>query len=265
LAVQTSVAGKDLPSPKDRLANRPRLGHPEAASRVRRQGPAQLYWLSTIPGQRYTGRLFGVHNGMAYGFVRNEDQIDQPVQVDILRDGQAWRTIEANAIPWIVPPIPEDLKGHGFSFPVWNRFFGLRWRRGPCHLIVRVRDTDIEIGELVAMPRPQQLIEAGFEGYCDLVDATIRGWVWQPSHPENQVDISVFVDGKFLARTTAGFVREDLRAAHIGSGAHGFAVWLPPMLRNGTTHSIDVVVAEAGVLLKRGRLRLNGGNLSFVP
>ena len=120
------------------------------------------------------------------------------------------------------------------------------------------------IGELSVSADPRALEANGYDGHCDLVDSTIRGWVWQPAHPENSVDVAAFVDGKFLGRTTASAVREDLQAVHIGTGAYGFAISIPRQLRNGVAHRIDVVVADAGVLLKSGRLRLTGDSLVAV-
>src|SRR5207253_1052498 len=92
----------------------------------------------------------------------------------------------------------------------------------------------------------------------------VRGWVWQPSNPEAVVDVCIFVDDRFFLRVSAGDLRDDLRAANIGNGAYGFTVPLPPQLRDGTTRRVDVVVAEAGVFLKQGRLQLIGSTLSPI-
>ena len=53
-------------------------------------------------------------------------------------------------------------------------------------------------------------------------------------------------------------MREDLRMAGVGSGAYGFAVPVPQLLRDGKARDIDVVVADNGIFLKRGRLKLVG-------
>jgi glycosyltransferase involved in cell wall biosynthesis len=237
----------------------PRPAAPKAGPRI-----ARLHWLSTVEGQRFTGRLFGVHRGIVYGVVRNEDKLKEPVDVEVVVDGTVSRIVQANAPPHTILPASGDHKNHGFSFPVWN-WLGSRWRRKARDIVLRVRGTDVEIGELSVMPRATQLAEAGLEGHCDIVDTAVRGWVWAPDHPDHQVDVSVFIDGRFLARTTAGVIREDLRAANIGTGAYGFSIWVPAQLRSGAPHDLEVMATETGVLLRRGRVKLGGGTATFVP
>jgi hypothetical protein len=253
-------------------ADSPSVGQPKTRPRVSDPRPvtpkagrrlAGLHWLSTVEGSRYTGRLFGVHRGVVYGVVRNEDKPDQPVDVEIVTGDTIRRVVRANALPHTILPVSGDLRSHGFSFPVWN-WLGSRWRREARALLVRVHGTTVEIGDLSVMPRPTQLAEAGLDGYCDIVDTAIRGWVWEPEHPDHQVDVSVFVGGRFLARTTAGVIREDLRAANLGTGAYGFSIWLPAQLRAGGPHEVEVMTSESGVLLRRGRFKLHANTVTFV-
>jgi hypothetical protein len=55
-----------------------------------------------------------------------------------------------------------------------------------------------------------------------------------------------------------------LRSQYIGTGAYGFAISVPRQFRDGAPHRVDVVVADAGVLLKHGRLRLADGKLTAL-
>jgi hypothetical protein len=160
--------------------------------------------------------------------------------------------------------VPADLIGHGFAVPLWRGWPGLHRYRQTKELTLRIKDTGIILGELSARANSEHLEQAGFDGHCDIVDSTVRGWVWQPANPDAVVDICIFVDGRFLVRASASDMRDDLRAAHIGNGAYGFTVALPPQLRDGTRRQVDVVVADAGVFLKQGRLQLVGNTLTPV-
>jgi hypothetical protein len=159
-------------------------------------------------------------------------------------------------------PVPASLRGHGFVLPVWNKWRDRLLKRNEKHVVLRVLGTDIVIAELSVRRNDQDLENAGFDGYCDTVDSHLRGWVWRPRDPHASVDVSVFVDGGFLTRTTASELRDDVRAAGFGSGAYGFVVPLPKQLRDGTPRQIDVVVADAGTFLKRGRLVLVGETIN---
>jgi hypothetical protein len=206
-------------------------------------------------GKHYSGRLFGVYNGAIYGWIKSEDEPDQAVGLEVeLGDGKI-RFVKAGLTAHTVFARRDRAHGHGFSVPVWRRP-AVRgdWRRR--HVVLRVRGGDLVIGEFT-IPADMRALEAsGYDGYCDVVDGSIRGWVWQPTEPDTHVDVAAFVDGRFLARTTANTVRDDLRAAEIGSGAYGFTISLPRRLRDGTPHRVDVVVADCGTLLKGGRVRL---------
>jgi hypothetical protein len=154
--------------------------------------------------------------------------------------------------------------GHSFAVPVWRGpvGFSLDWR---CRSVtLRIAGTGVTMVQLLVPANPHALEALGFEGYCDIVDDRIRGWVWQPASPENSIDVAAFVDGKFLARATANALRDDLRAHNIGTGAYGFTMAIPKTLRNGRTHRVEVVVAECGTLLKRGQLLLKGDLLRFA-
>jgi glycosyltransferase involved in cell wall biosynthesis len=217
--------------------------------------------LFSSEGKKYVGGLLGVYRGIAYGQVRNDARPDEIVEVEVIPDGGRARTIRADLDLPMVLPSPARFRGRGFAVPLWSRWAVLRQR---ATTLLRVKGTAIEIANLSIRRNVNQLEKAGFDGYCDLVDGHVRGWVWQPSDPHHSVDVSIFVDGKFLARTTASSARQDLRAAGIGSGSYGFSVSLPKQLRDGTPRNVDVVVADTGIFLKRGQLRLVGDELQVA-
>ena len=228
------------------------------------QPPAASHWLSAIASNRYSARLLGVHRGIVYGWARSEDRPNKAVEIEILNQRGGSQFVQAGIELPSVLPVPSDLMSHGFAVPLWMGWPGLhRYRQGK-HLVLRIKDTGIVLGELSVRADPEHLEKAGFDGHCDIVDSMVRGWVWQPSNPDAVVDVCVFVDDRFLARASASDVRDDLRAANIGNGAYGFTVPLPPQLRDGTRRRVDVVVADAGVFLKQGRLQLVGNSLAPI-
>ena len=70
-----------------------------------------------------------------------------------------------------------------------------------------------------------------FRGTLDIADNWgVGGWAQNLDSPEGAVCLDVFVDGVLAARTLANRYRDDLRAAGIGSGAHGFRLaWDRPL------------------------------------
>lgn len=73
-----------------------------------------------------------------------------------------------------------------------------------------------------------------------------RGWAQCQQAPDQPVTLFVMAGGEILARVVANLYREDLRAAGIGKGCHGFAVALPAR----TTGEISVRRASDGALLR---------------
>lgn len=256
-AVRTGAPGGGLVHLE---GDQPLKGRPGGRSQLAVRNLA-IHWHSDADGKRYVGRLFGVHRGVVYGWVRDEDRPDRTVEIEAdFGDGRR-RVIQANIGPTAILPARVGMRGHGFALPIWRGPHGFRGDWRSTDVVLRVKGTDLTIGELSVPADPRALTASGFDGHCDLVDATIRGWAWQPAHPEHSVDIAAFVDGKFLGRTTANNVRDDLRSLQIGTGAYGFAISIPRQLRDGTRYLVEVVIADSGLLLNRGRLRLEGDKL----
>lgn len=237
-----------------RIANSPRahLKPPETRS------AESLHWLSNVPGKRFSGRILGVHQGVVYGWAKDEDRPQDHVDLEVIAGASAPRGIRADAELPTAFPIGKDVMNHGFVVPVWSKRAGFRWDWRFKSVVVRIKEHNIQLGKLDVSASPTRLEAAGYDGFCDVIDTAIRGWVWRPADPEMSIDVAAFVDGKFLGRTTAHNPRDDLRSVGIGNGNYGFTIPVPKQLRDGTPHSIDVVVAESGVLLKRGRLQLVG-------
>jgi glycosyltransferase involved in cell wall biosynthesis len=226
-------------------------------------GPSP-YRLPSVDGRKYSGRLLGVHQGVAYGWLRNDERPDEVVEVEALADGKTFLAIRADSDLSTALSLPPSLHKRGFAVPLWGKWRDRLIKRSAKDVLLRVKGTEIPVSSLSVRRNVVELEEAGFDGYCDIVDNNVRGWVWRPSDPHSSVDVSIFIDGKFLIRAPAVASREDLRAAGIGSGAYGFAVSLPKHLRDGTPRRVDVVIAEAGLFLKRGQLLLVGDELAVA-
>ncbi len=52
----------------------------------------------------------------------------------------------------------------------------------------------------------------------------IRGWAWDPDHPDRAVTVEVYVDGRYLTNAVANIFREDVQRAGIGTGRYGFQI-----------------------------------------
>ncbi len=261
-----------LPEPKPRRQRRRTAGALQPGVKSKRPAPGTddaavlgtgFHWQASN-GSRYIGRVFGIHNGVVHGWVKDLDHPRRVVEIEGVIDHRRSRIVLANLSTPAVAFSGRDARGCGFAFEVWRGPFGFKgdWRTRD--LTISIKGTDVVLGEFSIPANTGALEETGHEGYCDLVDARIRGWVWQPDHPEHSVEVAAFVDGKFLARTVANGVRNDLRTLNIGTGAYGFQIAVPRALRDGQARRVDVVVADTGVLLSRGRLLLKGNDLTYA-
>ena len=240
---------------------RARVTDPRIPIKAPPRSATTAYRLSTNDGQKYSGRLLGVHEGTAYGWVHNDDRTDEVVEVEVVMDGAPSRLVRADASPPTILPPPVQLRGHGFALPLWSKWERMLRQASEKNVLLRIKGTETALASFSARRESSDLEAAGFDGHCDIVGANLQGWVWRPADPHNAVDVAVFVDGMFLSRTMASAMREDLKAAGVGGGGYGFSVPLPKSLRDGTPRRVDVVVADAGVSLKHGRLMLTGESI----
>ncbi len=65
-------------------------------------------------------------------------------------------------------------------------------------------------------------------GYIDRVRTSrIFGWAQNIDAPEAAVCLDIYAEGKFIGRVLANAYRDDLKAAGLGSGRHGFEFAAP--------------------------------------
>lgn len=91
---------------------------------------------------------------------------------------------------------------------------------------------------MLDMPQGQNL-----RGYVDLAGPEIlAGWAQNEDRPEVPVCLDVLLDGAYLTSLLANRYREDVRAAGLGSGTHGFELRLPRPgrveVRRATDHAL---------------------------
>jgi hypothetical protein len=70
----------------------------------------------------------------------------------------------------------------------------------------------------------RSVVDGRLEG---LVDGRAIGWAWSPQSPLERIWVAVLIDGEPVGSAMADMAREDLLAAGIGDGAHGFAIRIP--------------------------------------
>src|SRR5204863_1762312 len=86
----------------------------------------------------------------------------------------------------------------------------------------------------------------GYIDACD--DGTLLGWAARPGDPA-PVTIEVLCDGAVLGLAIARLFREDLRAAGIAEGRHGFAFSVPPATRARGRYVLEARERESGTTL----------------
>ena len=90
-----------------------------------------------------------------------------------------------------------------------------------------------------------------YEGIHDLNGpVTINGWAWDTTQPDKPVKLDILDGTKLVKTITADKFSEGLLKAGKGNGAHGFALPVPPELRDGQPHTIRVRIAGTSLDLK---------------
>lgn len=78
-------------------------------------------------------------------------------------------------------------------------------------------------------------------------DGVVEGWCWDAESPEEQLRVTISVDGKSIGAAIAGLFRDDLKSAGIGNGAHHFRFILPiELLEDKRALEVRMQEAESG-------------------
>ena len=103
----------------------------------------------------------------------------------------------------------------------------------------------------------------GIRGWLDSADdKTVAGWVVDESNLPNQVEVQLFIDGKFVADKAAADFRPDVHAANRAQDDwHGFVFNTPPLQAGAhEARAYAVHVAPSGM---RRTLQLIGKPVRF--
>jgi hypothetical protein len=88
--------------------------------------------------------------------------------------------------------------------------------------------------------------EGAWDGSLDHVGpAYIDGWVWDQNRPDRVVRVDIYDGETKIATILADQFRQDLLDGNKGTGKYGFSFPIPPELKDGFSHTIRVVVADA--------------------
>ena len=218
------------------------------------------------PTGRYRGAILSAYNGDLFGIVLDERDPTRSVELEVAINGRPGPRIVANVDVEMAMPLAKPLRGRGFVLPVFNGRFALPLLRQARSMSIRIAGTDIAFGSIVVAPPNQKLEACGLEGYCDSSqNGSVRGWIRKLARPDETVDVSIFIEGRFLSRVPASLPRQDIPDADGDASPSGFSVVLPKSLGESGPKLVEVIASESGLQLNRGRLLLDGRSLSFTP
>lgn len=218
------------------------------------------------PEGRYLGGILSAFNGEIFGIVIDSHDSDRAVDLDILINGKLASQVSANADLRLAMMLSKPLRGHGFAVSVFSSRFALALYRRTRTVTLRIRGTDITLPSCSVAPPNLKLDGFGLEGYCDSSEnGMIRGWIRMPARLSQAVDVSIFIDSRFLIRLSASAPRQDLPDGDGNPAPHGFSCAVPKIFSETGHKLIDVVASETGLHLNRGKLVLDGRRVAFDP
>jgi hypothetical protein len=87
-------------------------------------------------------------------------------------------------------------------------------------------------------------------GWFERADCEVlAGWACDPRRPDDAINVRVYDGDTLLKAIRADIARPDVAKAKKNNGKHGFALALPPSLRDGRRHAVRVFVAETNIEL----------------
>jgi len=102
-------------------------------------------------------------------------------------------------------------------------------------------------------------------GVVDVADTrSVEGWAVDEAEPGRQVDVQLFIDGRFVAQARADRPRPDVLAAgRAASAAHGFRFETPPLPAREADYEARVYALHAAGDGERRTLNQIGKALRF--
>lgn len=131
-------------------------------------------------------------------------------------------------------------------FSRWNKKAKF-WPDGPWWRALNIVLTfhAIALGMLLFSGRLTPAPPPPYEAVIEEADYhVISGYVWQRDKNVDFLTVDIYSDHMWAARAQCTLPRPDLREKGYGDGMFGFRAELPPWLRDGRSHSIEVRVVE---------------------
>lgn len=132
---------------------------------------------------------------------------------------------------------------------------------GPAFARMPPRSSDLDN---VAVPSPRGDRDPDFDDVLARADARrmpfqfcldpvseqqIGGWIQECDRPSRRCAVVLKEGERVLARATASLFRAELTWLGIGDGCHSFTMPIPPSLRDGREHMLEVFEEDSGVAL----------------
>jgi hypothetical protein len=199
------------------------------------------------------GGLLAVTRDGIIGWARQSDRPGTPVKVVVSIDG--WPVATAVADRFDLPAVRDEI---GEGVPGFAVLLAEAPNAHlPYHITARSSCGTV-LGWPLQVRTPDDILPAikpsaapDYEGVVEFLRAgKLTGWVWNRSDPRHEVTVNVLDGETLLGQATANVMREDLRRAGKRDGACGFSFDLPNTLLDMRTHSLRVVVAESGGMLR---------------
>jgi hypothetical protein len=105
-----------------------------------------------------------------------------------------------------------------------------------------------------------------YRGHVDaLTRSGVSGWAATDDRPGAVVAVSIFVDGRKVARVECALPRHDLQQLGVfGDGAHGFVFDFPEPLARDSDKRVTVRFSEAGKLLSNGDVVIRHDDSKYI-
>lgn len=209
------------------------------------------------------GRLERVENDHVHGWMWDPAQPERHVAFDLCVDGTPVGSFVADRLRQDLRSRSIGTGHHSFKIPLEDA-----WLPGGEHLITvvsqpegKVVDKALKVvvdgdgpaadpaaagvpappGVQKAPSTPEATGDQSLRGKIEECEnGLLRGWAWDPSHPDLRLEPTVLVDARPIGRARADLLRRDLTRNGIGDGRHGFELLVPAHLRDGTTHRVSL-------------------------
>lgn len=206
--------------------------------------------------RKISGAVAGIEANRLVGWAIDELLVGDAIIVDLYVDGMRLATTTANQYSKLVEDINYAVRLQCFSFDLSSDVFSCQSAQ---RLSIRSAREEIQIGQSIAL-RDLQLTPDfknsppdQISGHVDsVVGGYISGWAYAADRPTESLFLRLVENGVTIDAFAANNYREDLYAAHLGDGCHGFHHKLPARLFDGDKHHIRLVENLTDKLLVNG-------------